>query len=141
MRGVEPATEMPSHMVSLYSRGKLTTFWIVFTKIHFCACVVFKKGQQCHPTWQPETHGVNGQRFGSSLPNFISAHAWCSIKATEMPSHMEPETLGINRRRLRTRRVQKGTEMSSHMGTLNSWSKYGTFGNVVTKICLCAFVL
>ena len=43
MRGVKPGTEMSSHMAPHNSRGKLTTFWIVFTKIHFCACVLFNK--------------------------------------------------------------------------------------------------
>ena len=65
MRGVEPGTETPSHMAPLNSRGKLTTFWIIFTKIQFCACVVLKMRQQCHPTRQPETLWLNGQRFGS----------------------------------------------------------------------------
>ena len=59
-----------------------------------------QKGKKCHPTWVPSTLGVNRQRLGTFLQNFPTAHASCP----------------------------KGTEMSSHMGTLNSWSKQATFG-------------
>ena len=99
MRGVEPGTEMPSHMVPVNSRGKWTTFWIVFTKIHFCACVVFKKRQRCHPTWLPATLRVNGERLGTFLVKVVSAHAPCRKKGQKYHPTWPTPALGVTTER------------------------------------------
>ena len=95
-------TEMSSHMATRNSWGKWTTFWIVFAKLHFCACVVFKKGQKCHPTWQPETLGVNRQRFKGCLPIFVSAHAPCRKKGQKCHPTWPTSTLGLTTERFGT---------------------------------------
>ena len=46
------------------------------------------------PPDDDETLGVNGQRFGSFLPNFISAHAWCSKRDRNVIPHGNQKLLG-----------------------------------------------
>ena len=61
------------------------SFVSAHSKSCFCARVVFKKGQKCHPTWVPSTLGVNKERLGTFLPNFVCAHAFCERGTNAIP--------------------------------------------------------